>query len=106
MRSGGRLKLFLVELSKGMLQLVKPFLFGVSDRPQPQEAVLAHDVAKAMASLAELLGALPSVKKERDLGQQLVVKREQRHSYPWGAGCRAEMFTHIERASPAEAQFL
>ena len=61
-----------------MLQLVKPFLFGVSDRPQPQEAVLAHDVAKAMASLAELLGALPSVKKERDLGQQLVVKRVTR----------------------------
>ena len=79
MRSGGRLKLFLVELSKGMLQLVKPFLLGVSDRPQPQEAVLAHDVAKAMASLAELLGALSSVKNEHDLGQQLVVEREQRH---------------------------
>jgi len=79
LRSGGRLKLFLVELSKGMLQLVKPFLLGVSDRPQPQEAVLAHDVAKAMASLAELLGALSSVKNEHDLGQQLVVEREQRH---------------------------
>ena len=82
MRSGGRLKLFLVELSKGMLQLVKPFLLGVSDRPQPQEAVLAHDVAKAMASLAELLGALSSVKNEHDLGQQLVVEREQRHAAP------------------------
>ena len=75
---------------------MKPFLLGVSDRPQPQEAVLAHDVAKAMASLAELLGALPSVKKERDLGQQLVVKREQRHSYPCGCGLtRRERGLHI-----------
>jgi hypothetical protein len=32
-----------------------------------------------MASLAELLGALSSVKNEHDLGQQLVVEREQRH---------------------------